>query len=104
MHMPTVTYRCKEIHTLVYMWPLVVSIIRFAVNRLLTELLTTWYHKSVASIYARMLLPPGIRNDGNACFASSVLQCLFNQELFRKILADIQDSHAPACKECKQGH
>ena len=36
-----------------------------------------------------MLLPPGISNSGNICFASSILQCLFNQQLFREVLQDI---------------
>ena len=36
-----------------------------------------------------MLLRPGISNSGNLCFASSILQCLFNQQLFREVLQDI---------------
>ena len=50
------------------------------------------------------LLPPGIRNDGNICFASSILQCLLNQPLFRKLLADIGVSHVSACDVCAQGY
>jgi ubiquitin C-terminal hydrolase len=50
-----------------------------------------------------MLLPPGIRNEENICFASSILQCLLNQQLFRKVFIDVGASHASACKECKQG-
>ena len=49
------------------------------------------------------LVPPGIRNDGNKCFASSVLQCLFNQELFRSIFSSVGGSPAPACENCKKG-
>ena len=50
-----------------------------------------------------VLLPPGIRNEGNICFASSILQCLLNQTLFKKVLADIGVSHVPACDVCEQG-
>ena len=50
-----------------------------------------------------VLLPSGIRNDGNICFASSVLQCIFNQKLFRKVFADVAVCHAPSCDVCKEG-
>ena len=50
-----------------------------------------------------ILLPPGIKNDENICFASSILQCLFNLGVFRKVLADVGVSHVPACDICKDG-
>lgn len=50
-----------------------------------------------------MLLPPGIQNSGNVCFASTVLHCLLNQKLIREVLHDVEQSHLPECRECKQG-
>ena len=50
-----------------------------------------------------MKVPPGIQNSGNICFASSVLQCLFNQQFFRHVLLDLKQSHCPVCENCKQG-
>ena len=50
-----------------------------------------------------MKQPPGIHNSGNICFASSVIHCLFNQELFRRALHDVREEHLPGCRECKQG-
>ena len=44
--------------------------------------------------------PPGIHDSGNICFA---IHCLFNQELFRRALHDVIESHLPGCRECKQG-
>ena len=49
-----------------------------------------------------MLLPPGIENSGNICFASAVLHCLLNQKLFREVVEDVEQSHLPECRECKQ--
>ena len=41
-------------------------------------------------IYDRtIILPPGIRNEGNLCYAISVVQCLFNHSTFRDSLADV---------------
>ena len=50
-----------------------------------------------------MLVPPGIQNSGNTCFASSILHCLFNQQLFRSAFHEIMSSHVSVCKESKQG-
>ena len=50
---------------------------------------------------SEMLIPPGIRNCGNICFASSILQCLFNQGIFRKAVSDVGELHIPSCEECK---
>ena len=50
-----------------------------------------------------MLFPPGFENTGNICFASSVLQCLLNQQVFKEALDTIGVYHTPACQECQQG-
>ena len=50
-----------------------------------------------------MLQPPGTHNSGNVCFATSILHCLFNQELFREVLRDVRQSHLPVCGEYNQG-
>ena len=44
-----------------------------------------------------MLLPPGIKNEGNICFASCVLHSLLNQEEF--CMQHLQQG----CSECQQG-
>lgn len=49
------------------------------------------------------LVPPGIKNRANICFASSTLQCLLNQEVFRRAFADVGTSHVSACKSCQEG-
>ena len=64
------------------------------INHIYTVFLTTW-SSDCAWIGVRMLLPPGIRNDGNICFSSSILQC---QQLCRKVLADVGASHISDCK------
>ena len=51
-----------------------------------------------------MLLPPGIRNRANICFASSVLQYLLNQQLFKTTIEKLQVSHMPTCEECQQSN
>lgn len=35
-------------------------------------------------------------------FALQVL-CLLNQKLIREVLHDVEQSHLPECRECKQG-
>ena len=52
----------------------------------------------------------GVRNRATICFASTeavrlrcILQYLFNQQLFRKGIEDVEVSHVPACKDCRQG-
>ena len=62
-----------------------------------------WIFVCVGKDKITMLLPPGIRNDGNICFASSILQCLFNCPLFQKMIIDVGVSHTPTCKCCKEG-
>ena len=47
-----------------------------------------------------MLFPPGIKNEGNICFASSVLQCLLNQKVFVEALDKL---HEPLCSQCQFG-
>ena len=59
---------------------------------------------SVCIVVMMLMVPPGIQNSGNICFASSVLQCLFNQKLFRAVLHDLGESHNPGCRNCKQGN
>ena len=39
------------------------------------------------------LIPPGITNIGNICYASSVLHCFFNQEVFVKGLEELSNLH-----------
>ena len=51
-----------------------------------------------------MLLPPGIHNSGNICFASSILQCLLNLQLFREMFHDVGEVHMPTCEDCKKGY
>ena len=34
-----------------------------------------------------ILFPPGINNPSNVCYANSILQCLFNQQIFRDACA-----------------
>jgi len=50
------------------------------------------YNTSVA-------LPPGISNIGNICYASSVIQCLFNHPTFRDVCYEIVDQHPKQCFE-----
>ena len=50
---------------------------------------------------ANLLVPPGIRNIGQICYASSVLQCLFNQEVFSNALQRLSTVHHNCC--CKPG-
>ena len=50
-----------------------------------------------------MKLPAGIHNTGNICFASCVLQLLFNQGIFREVLEDVKQSHSPECEKCNHG-
>ena len=57
--------------------------------------LNNWPHGYSSSMEMSLLLPPGIRNERNICFASCILQCLFNQPLYRKVLADLGVSHTP---------
>ena len=49
-----------------------------------------------------MLFPPGIRNEGNICYASSILQLFMNQKVFVEVLADVASNHLPLCNECQQ--
>ena len=46
--------------------------------------------------------PPGISNVGNICYASSVIQCLFNHPTFRELCYDIVDQHPQQCFECSK--
>jgi len=53
-----------------------------------------------------IILPPGIRNEGNICYAISVVQCLFNHSTFRDSLAEVcafheEDGHVQ-CEMCLQ--
>ena len=48
-----------------------------------------------------ILIPPGMSNTANVCYANSMLQCLFNQEVF------VEDCHnyvsrtpQKGCKKC----
>ena len=50
-----------------------------------------------------MLLPPGIKNEGNICFASCILHCLLNQEDFCGLLNDVKVQHLQqGCSQCQQ--
>jgi len=56
-------------------------------------------------IYDRtIILPPGIRNEGNICYAISVVQCLFNHSTFRDSLAEVCAFHEGdgQCEMCLQ--
>ena len=48
-----------------------------------------------------MEYPPGFRNTANSCFASSVLQCLLNQSIFKDALGGV--STFP-CKDCHKAN
>ena len=49
-----------------------------------------------------MLLPPGIKNEGNICFASSILHCLLNQKDFCRLLDAVKLQHLQqSCIQCK---
>ena len=51
-----------------------------------------------------MLLSPGIKNEGNICFASCVLHCLLNRENFCSLLNDVKVQHLQqGCSQCQQG-
>ena len=50
------------------------------------------------------MLPPGILNEENICFASCILQCLFNQPLYKKVISDLEMAHVSTCDICKQGY
>ena len=41
----------------------------------------------------KMLLPPGIKNEGNICLASCVLHCPLNQEDICSLLNDVKVQH-----------
>ena len=58
-----------------------------------------------ARVHAEMtsLSPPGITNEGNICFASSILHCLLNQQVFIRVLDRVKLQHSPRCNECQQG-
>ena len=60
-----------------------------------------YIHERMAQV---LLLPPGIRNDGNICFTSCILHWLFNQSLFRKVLPDVGMSHERTCGVCNKGY
>ena len=47
-----------------------------------------------------MVFSPGIRNSGNVCFASWILQCLLNQQLFQKATDDAASFHKHKCYDC----
>jgi len=51
-----------------------------------------------------IILPPGIRNEGNICYAISVVQCLFNHSTFRDSLAEVCAFHEEdgQCEMCLQ--
>ena len=49
------------------------------------------------------LSPPGTTNEGNICFASSILHCLLNQRVFFRVLDRVKLQHSPRCNECQQG-
>ena len=53
-------------------------------------------------IYDRtIIIPPRIRNEGNICYAISVVQCLFNHPTFRDSLAEVCAFHEEGqCEMC----
>ena len=67
--------------------------------------ITTAVHASREnkSVCVKMLLPPGIRNEGNICFASSILQCLLNQPFFIEGLEALRMQHMERCNQCCRG-
>ena len=52
---------------------------------------------------ADMLFPPGIRNSGSVCFATCILQCLFNQQLLQKFIHEVASLHKSSCSDCTKG-
>ena len=54
-----------------------------------------------APVYVRnILIPPGISNTANVCYANSMLQCLFNQEVFVEACHMLVEHHSKAAKKC----
>ena len=51
----------------------------------------------------KMLFPPGIRNFGNICFSTSILQCLLNKMVFKDAFAGLANHHIFLCVDCKIG-
>ena len=47
----------------------------------------------------KALLPPGITNSANNCFASSVIQCLLNHSVILSTLKEINEEH-DVCEKC----
>ena len=67
-----------------------------------------FYKNSCSLVYCScavrmVLLPPGIRNEGNICYASSILHLLMNQRVFVEVLDDVRLEHLPSCCDCVQG-
>ena len=54
-------------------------------------------------IIMNRVFPPGIENTANICFASSTLQCLLNQDIFRRAFRDVGVSHVSSCTSCQEG-
>ena len=46
--------------------------------------------------------PPGISNVRNICYASSVIQCLFNHPTLTDLCYDIVDQHPQQCFDCSK--
>jgi len=53
-------------------------------------------------VVGMLRFPPGIENSGNLCFATSILQVLLNQQVFRKIFACLVNLHKNY-QECESG-
>ena len=51
------------------------------------------------SFNVEVLMPPGISNTSNNCFASSVIHCLFNHPVFLSLSSKITEDHQ-LCTKC----
>ena len=48
------------------------------------------------------LYPPGVRNTANVCYASSIIHCLLNQEIFKRAFEDAA-SNKSSSTTCQGG-